>query len=96
MKMYLHEVLRRPLVTEKGTLLQERNKYAFEVAREASKFQIKEAVEEAFNVKVAKVNVMTAPGKTKRMARREVRSPSWKKAIVSLEPGYKIGFFEGV
>jgi large subunit ribosomal protein L23 len=94
--MHLHEVLRRPLITEKGTLLQEGNKYTFEVAREASKFQIKEAVEKAFNVKVAKVNVMTAPGKTKRIGRREVRSSSWRKAIVSLEPGYKIGFFEGV
>jgi len=94
--MHLRELLRRPLITEKGTLLQEQNKYTFEVAGDASKFQIKEAVERAFNVKVAKVNVMTTPGKTKRLGRREVRSPSWKKAIVSLEPGYKIGFFEGV
>jgi large subunit ribosomal protein L23 len=94
--MHLRELLRRPLITEKGTLLQEENKYTFEVAGGASKFQIKEAVEAAFNVKVAKVNVMTAPGKTKRLGRREVRSSSWKKAIVSLEPGYKIGFFEGV
>jgi len=94
--MHLRELLRRPLITEKGTLLQEENKYTFEVAGDANKVQIKEAVEEAFNVKVAKVNVMTTPGKTKRLGRREVRSPSWKKAIVSLEPGYKIGFFEGV
>lgn len=94
--MYLRELLRRPLITEKGTLLQEENKYTFEVAGDANKVQIKEAVERAFNVKVAKVNVMTTPGKTKRLGRREVRSPSWKKAIVSLEPGYKIGFFEGV
>jgi large subunit ribosomal protein L23 len=83
------------LITEKGTLLQEENKYTFEVARDASKSEIKEAVEVAFNVKVAKVNVMTAPGKTKRMGRREVRSSSWKKAIVSLQAGHKIGFFEG-
>lgn len=94
--MHLRELLRRPLITEKGTLLQEENKYTFEVAGDANKVQIKEAVERAFNVKVAKVNVMTTPGKTKRLGRREVRSPSWKKAIVSLEPGYKIGFFEGV
>ncbi len=94
--MHLRELLRRPLITEKGTLLQEENKYTFEVAGDANKVQIKEAVEEAFNVKVAKVNVMTTPGKTKRLGRREVRSPSWKKAIVSLESGYKIGFFEGV
>ncbi len=94
--MYLREVLRRPLITEKGTMLQERNKYAFEVIREANKIQVKEAVEQAFDVKVAKVNVMTVPGKTKRMGRREVKSSSWRKAIVSLKPGYKIGFFEGV
>lgn len=94
--MHLYEVLRRPLITEKATSLQEGNKYVFEVAREASKPQIKESVEKAFKVKVAKVNVMTVPGKTKRMGRREVTSSSWRKAIVSLEPGYKIGFFEGV
>ncbi|MBE9514308.1 MAG: 50S ribosomal protein L23 [Dehalococcoidia bacterium] len=94
--MHLFEVLRRPLITEKSTLLQQANKYAFEVARGASKREIKEAVEKAFKVKVAKVNVMTVSGKTKRLGRREVTGSSWKKAIVSLEPGYKVGFFEGV
>ena len=94
--MHLYEVLRRPLITEKATLLKEGNKYAFEVARETTKPQVKEAVEKAFKVRVVKVNVITVPGKTKRMGRREVTSPSWKKAIVSLEPGYKITFFEGV
>lgn len=94
--MHLYEVLRRPLVTEKATLLQAANKYSFEVAREASKFQIQEAVEQAFKVRVAKVNVMTIPGKARRMGRREVTSSSWKKAIVTLEAGYKITLFEGV
>lgn len=94
--MHLYEVLRRPLITEKATLLKEGNKYAFEVAKEASKPQIKEAVEKIFKVKVVKVNVITVPGKMKRMGRREVTSSSWKKAIVSLEPGHKITFFEGV
>jgi len=94
--MYLREILRRPLITEKGTMLQERNKYAFEVIREANKIQVKEAVEQAFDVKVSKVNVMTVPGKTRRMGKREVKGSSWRKAIVSLKPGYKIGFFEGV
>jgi large subunit ribosomal protein L23 len=94
--MHLYEVLRRPLITEKATLLQEGDKYAFEVAREATKPQIKEAVERAFKVKVAKVNVMTVPGKTKRFGRRQVTSSSWKKAIVSLQLGYKITFFEGI
>lgn len=94
--MHLYEVLRRPLITEKTTLLQERNRYAFEVARKAAKPQIKEAVEAAFKVKVAKVNVMTVPGKMKRIGRRQVLTPSWKKAVVTLKPGGKIEFFEGV
>jgi len=94
--MHLLEVLRRPVITEKATYLQQQDKYVFEVARGASKPQIRDAVEKAFKVKVAKVTVMTVSGKTKRMGRREITSPSWKKAIVSLEPGYKVSFFEGV
>lgn len=94
--MHLYEVLRRPLITEKATLLKGGNKYVFEVAKEATKPQIKEAVEKAFKVKVVKVNIITVSGKTKRMGRREVTSPSWKKAIVGLEPENKITFFEGV
>jgi large subunit ribosomal protein L23 len=94
--MHLYEILRHPLITEKATLLQEGNKYAFEVAKTSTKAQIKEAVERAFKVKVIKVNVITVPGRRTRMGRREVLTPSWKKAIVSLEPGHKIVFFEGV
>jgi large subunit ribosomal protein L23 len=94
--MHLYEVVRRPLITEKATLLKERNKYAFEVAPEAAKHQIKEAVEVAFKVKVIKVNVVNVPGKMKRMGRRQAMTPSWKKAVVTLEPGQKIEFFEGV
>ena len=94
--MHLYEVLRCPLVTEKATLLQEGSKYTFQVANKTNKLQIKEAVERAFKVKVSRVNVMNMTGKTKRMGRREVTSPSWKKAIVTLEPGYKITLFEGV
>jgi len=94
--MHLYEVLRRPLITEKATLLQEGSKYAFQVAKEATKSQIKEAVEQAFKVKVLKVNVMTVPGKTRRFGGRQVTGSPWKKAVVTLKPGYKIGFFEGV
>ena len=94
--MHLYEILRRPLITEKSTLLQEQDRYAFEVARGAAKQQIKEAVEAAFKVKVLKVNVMTVPGKMKRIGRRQVMTPSWKKAVVTLRPGQKIEFFEGV
>jgi len=94
--MHLYEVLRRPLITEKSTLLREQNKYAFEVAKDAAKRQIKEAVEIAFKVKVAKVNVATVPGKMRRIGRRHAMTPSWKKAVVTLEQGHKIEFFEGV
>ena len=85
-----------PLITEKITLLQAQNRYGFEVAKGAAKQQIKEAVEAAFKVEVVGVNVMTVPGKMRRIGRRQVLTPSWKKAIVTLEPGQKIEFFEGV
>jgi len=94
--VHLYEVLRRPLITEKTTLLKEEDKYVFKVANGATKHQIKEAVEKVFKVKVTKVNVIIVHGKTKRMGRREVTGPSWKKAIVGLEPGHKITLFEGV
>ena len=94
--MHLYEVLRRPLITEKDTILQAQGKYAFEVAKESNKPQIKQAVEKAFKVKVTAVNVMTVPGKGRRVGRRQVLTQSWKKAIVTLQPGDKIGFFEGV
>jgi large subunit ribosomal protein L23 len=94
--VHLYEVLRRPLITEKGAGLQEQNKYVFEVASGANKPQIKQAVEKAFNVKVTAVNVMTVHGKTRRVGRRQVLTPPIKKAIVSLKPGDKIEIFEGV
>ena len=77
-------------------MLKEGDKYAFEVAGKASKSQIKEAVEKAFKVKVSKINVITVPGKTRRFGRRQVTNSPWKKAVVTLAPGHKITFFEGV
>jgi large subunit ribosomal protein L23 len=94
--MHLYEVLQRPLITEKASLLKERDKYAFQVASRATESQIKDAVELAFKVKVSKVNVMMVPGKTRRFGRRQVTNSPWKKAIVTLAPGHKITFFEGV
>ena len=94
--MHLYEVLRRPLITEKNTTLQEQNKYVFEVAKEANKPQIKQAVEKAFKVKVTTVNMIMVPGKSKRVGRRLVQTQPWKKAIVTLKTGDKIEFFEGV
>ncbi|TET15220.1 MAG: 50S ribosomal protein L23 [Dehalococcoidia bacterium] len=94
--MHSYEVLRRPLITEKNTMLVEQNKYAFEVARNANKPQIKDAVEKAFKVKVASVNVMCVPGKMRRAGRQRGMTSPWKKAVVTLEPGHKIELFEGI
>jgi len=94
--VHLYQVLRRPLITEKNTLLQAQGKYAFEIASEANKPQVTQAVEKAFKVKVLAVNVMTVPPKTRRVGRRQVLTQSWKKAIVTLKPGDKIELFEGV
>lgn len=94
--MHPYEVLRRPLITEKSTVLQASNKYAFEIAAGANKPMIKQAVEKAFDVKVTGVNVITMRGKQRRVGRRIVQTRNWKKAIVTLQPGDKIEFFEGV
>jgi len=94
--VHLYEVLRRPLVTEKNTTLQAQGKYAFEIAKGSNKQQVKQAVEKAFNVTVTAVNVMTVPGKLRRIGRRQVLTQPWKKAIVTLKPGDKIEIFEGV
>ena len=94
--MNLYDILRRPLVTEKSTALQALGKYAFEVARNANKEQIKQAVEKAFNVKVTAVNVMVVAGERRKVGRREILSSQWKKAIVTLKTGDKIQIFEGV
>lgn len=91
-----YSVIVRPLITEKGTLLAEQNKYAFQVAKGANKLQIKEAVEKAFDVSVIAVNTMVMPGKTKRVGRSKGVTSEWKKAIVTLAEGDRIEFFEGV
>ncbi len=90
------EVLKKPVVTEKSTLLQENGRYSFEVAPSASKHQIKVAVEQAFNVKVVKVNTMSVRGKRKRLGPRWTTAKPWKKAVVTLAPGNSITIFEGV
>ena len=89
------DVLRRPRVTEKGTLLGEQSQYIFEVHPDANKHQIKQAVERAWpNVRVRAVNVMVMPGKRRRWKRFYATLPDWKKAVVTLEAGQRIEFFE--
>ena len=94
--MHPYEVIRKPLVTEKNTDLRVLGKYAFEVAQEANKQQVKEAVEKAFKVTVTAVNVVTVRGKMRRIGRRQIMTQSWKKALVTLKPGDTIQLFEGV
>jgi len=96
------DVLRRPLITEKNTMLMEHGKYSFEVAPTANKIQIRQAVEKLFNVTVIAVNTLTVkPKERSRAVRRgrgriEGHSPAWKKAIVTLGPDQSIDIFEQV
>ncbi len=94
--MQLFDVIRRPLVTEKNTVLQAQGKYAFEVADDANKVMVKDAVEKAFKVTVISVNMLTVRGKEKRIGRRLIVGSPWKKAVVTLKAGDKITIFEGV
>ena len=89
-----HEIIVRPLITEKNTNLMEYNKYSFEVLRDSSKPEIKKAVETIFNVSVTKVHTMNVRGKLKRRGREAGYTREWKKAIVTLAPGERIEIFE--
>jgi len=92
----IYEVIRRPLITEKSTLLKETQAtLAFEVHRDATKPEIKKAVESLFGVKIADVRVARVHGKVKRQGRYVGKRPDWKKAYVVLKKGEKmIEFFE--
>lgn len=96
--MRIQDVIRRPLITEKSTELRdEANIVAFEVARGANKIEIKRAIENQFDRKVAEVRIANQHGKTRRQGRFVGRRPDWKKAYVRLADGEKpIEFFEGI
>ncbi len=89
------DILRRPVITEKSSLLQEGGRYVFEVGPSANKPRVKEAVEKAFNVHVIGVNISNVHGKRKRFGTRIALKSSWKKAVVTLKPGERIEIFEG-
>lgn len=94
MKYDPYKIIKKPVVSEKSTLLTERdNKYVFEVALEANKIQIKKAVEEVFKVGVKKVRTMRIKGKMKRVRVQLGRTPERKKAIVTLKQGDRIELF---
>jgi len=87
-------VIKRPIaLTEKASLLKEQNKVLFEVAAQANKIEIRLAVEALFNVKVVDVTTLIQRGKTKRVGRRTLKRPNWKKAVVTLREGDDIQFF---
>jgi large subunit ribosomal protein L23 len=93
----VHEVIRRPLVTEKSTIAREEaNVVTFAVNPAANKVEIQRAVEELFQVSVVSVRTMRMPRKSRRVGKFLGRKPEWKKAIVQLAESQSIEFFEGV
>ena len=94
----IQDVIVRPLITERSALLKEKGKYSFEVHSNATKQEIKNAVELIFKkekVEVTKVNTANVPAKIRRFGQNMSKAYRWKKAIVTLKPGQKIEFFEG-
>lgn len=90
-------IVRRPIVTEKSMIGVAEQKYTFEVAPDANKIEIGEAIAKIFNVKVLKVNTLTVKGKKRRLGRFKAGyTPDTKKAIVTLAPGQRIEIFEGM
>ncbi|MDZ7800415.1 MAG: 50S ribosomal protein L23 [Trueperaceae bacterium] len=94
--MNVHDVIRRPVLSEKAVSEIEAGKYAFFVHPGANRTQIKDAVETVFEVDVVKINLLNVPGKLKRMGRYQGRSPNRKKAVVTLAAGQKIQQLEGL
>jgi large subunit ribosomal protein L23 len=101
-ELRLEDIIKRPLITEKNTVLMELGQYSFEVATEANKIQIKAAVETTFNVRVKAVNTLNVKRKvrsrvaSRRGGRITGHEAAWKKAIVTLQPGERIDLFEQV
>ena len=95
--MRVHDVIRRPLVTEKSNIgREEQNLVTLAVDPRANKHEIQRAVEELFHVSVIEVRTMRMPRKTRKVGKTSGRKAEWKKAIVQLAEGQSIEFFEGV
>ena len=95
-KMDAHDVIRAPVITEKSTLVSEHNQVVFKVAKDASKPQIKAAVEQLFNVKVKAVNTQLRKGKMKTFKNIRARQSDVKRAVVTLEEGHSIDVTTGL
>ena len=91
--MDAHSIIIRPIVSERSYDLMEQNKYTFEVARNANKYQIKDAIEELFSVKVESVNTINVKPKKKRVRYIAGYTRQWKKAVVTLKEGETIEIF---
>ncbi|EFD94309.1 50S ribosomal protein L23 [Megasphaera lornae] len=93
--MDMHDLLLKPIITEKTTMLMSDGKYTFKVPLHANKIEIRKAVESVFNVKVKSVATIRVLGKVKRMGKFEGKRSDYKKAVVTLQEGETIEFFEG-
>ncbi len=92
-----HQVIIRPVISEKSyNLIESEGQYTFQVDKRANKNQVKRAVEEAFDVRVEKVNTANVKSKPKRQGLTRGRTSTWKKAVVKLAEGERIELFEGV
>ena len=85
-----YDIINTLIRTEKGSVLEAEGKYLFHVARHANKTEIKKAIEQIYNVKVAAVNTLIVPGKRKRVRQEFGHTSAWKKAVVTLKEGHKI------
>lgn len=95
--MQEYKIIKRPIITEKGTILKdENNQLVFEVDPASNKSEIRKAVEKLFKVTVRTVQTQNRRGKPKRLGRTVGRRSKWKKAIVTLKEGDRVDFFEGV
>jgi large subunit ribosomal protein L23 len=92
----LPDLIRRPIVTEKATILMEKNKYVFEVVPQATKPQIKQAIEALFDVKVKRVDTYNPPRKSRRVGKFLGYKPQYKRAIVTVADGQSIVLFPEV
>ncbi len=95
--MQPHDILIKPIITERSMTQAAAKRYTFKVAKDANKYQIKDAVEKIFEVKVLRVNTINMNGKLKRMGRTQGKRADWKKAVVTVSADSKeIKFFEGM
>ncbi len=95
-KLHTRDILIRPIVTERTTANMENNTYTFEVHRSSNKKMIKKAVEDIYEVKVSKINVMNCKPKPKRRGQFTGKTRSWKKAMIKLQEGYTIPELENI